>query len=199
MVLYQRGEIPQEQEEAFLELYQRHQGKILGYLIQKVRNRALAEDVFQLIWLRLHQARLKYDPSFPFLPWLFTISRNIAFDILRQQTSALAHELPTENIEALEVPQAMASIRGSADGGSSGEGVSSTGDSGDSGDSSDASAILELPQKHREPLELRYLKEQSFEQMARALKTSPSNARQRVSRALRFARAHFLNRGGKSS
>jgi DNA-directed RNA polymerase specialized sigma24 family protein len=43
--------------EAFTLLYQRHRGKVLGYLVSRLKDRDEAEEVFQVAFAKLHLGR----------------------------------------------------------------------------------------------------------------------------------------------
>lgn len=77
MVLYQQGDY-----QAFEELYHRHSGKVYGYL--KLHAPTESEDLLQQVVLKWHHSRLKYDPKFPFLAWIFAITRNTVVDAARK-------------------------------------------------------------------------------------------------------------------
>jgi RNA polymerase sigma-70 factor (ECF subfamily) len=75
MARYQDGD-----EAAFRRLYERYSGRVMGYLVTRLGNRAAAEDVFQAVFLNLHRNRDRYDRKLPFGPWLFTVARNAMMD-----------------------------------------------------------------------------------------------------------------------
>lgn len=83
MAAYQAGS-----EAAFGELYERYAGPVFGFLVRRLGNRALADDLYQEAFLRLHRARDTYDASRPFRAWLFGIVRNLVTDTLRTQGQA---------------------------------------------------------------------------------------------------------------
>lgn len=75
----QRGEA-----DAFAVLYQRYRGRVLGYLVMRVKDPVLAEDLTSETFLRallnIHSVRdLGRDVS----AWLTTIARNVANDVFR--------------------------------------------------------------------------------------------------------------------
>lgn len=63
---------------AFETLYARHKGKVYGYI--KAKTSEGAEDVFQSAFARLHQKKELYKSEYPFLPWFFTLVRNVVAD-----------------------------------------------------------------------------------------------------------------------
>ncbi|MDH5752558.1 MAG: RNA polymerase sigma factor, partial [Deltaproteobacteria bacterium] len=71
MSAYQAGDM-----DSFRELYEAHKGRVMGYLHSRLNDQDEAEDVFQQVFLKLHRYRHRYRSEVPFLPWLFTITRN---------------------------------------------------------------------------------------------------------------------------
>ncbi len=141
-------------------LYRRHSAKVYGFLRKKLKNQALVDDVFQATFMKLHKSRSHYDPSFPFIPWLFTVCRSAMLDSLRKK------ERIQEDLNETAVLQAEAPV----------DEISAA---------SDLPDMSQLPQPQREALELRYKEDLSFEEIAKRLETSPANARQLVSRAIK--------------
>lgn len=72
---------------AFDELLSRNQSKLFSYILFVVRNREVADDVFQETFVkvitRLQQGR--YSPSGKFGAWLVRIAHNIIMDLYRSQ------------------------------------------------------------------------------------------------------------------
>lgn len=79
MELYQNGNY-----QAFQLLYERHGGRVYGYLKKRMSDAVEAEDLTQQAFLKLHQSRDRYDGRYPFLPWLFSIVRNLHIDYLKK-------------------------------------------------------------------------------------------------------------------
>jgi len=77
---YQRGD-----GEVLAELYREVAPGMLNYLYRFVRDRALAEDLLQEVFLRVHRVRHTYRPDSPAKPWLFAIARYVAIDALRKR------------------------------------------------------------------------------------------------------------------
>lgn len=149
----------QGNDRAFEVLYRRHSGRIYGYLKAKVRDRAFADDLVQATFLKVHSARGHYDSSFPFVPWLFTVCRSAMVDGLRTRRKA------REDLDQVAVENAVAQAQPVL-----------------------PEDITELPYDQRTAIEMRYGQDLSFEEIAKRLETSPSNARQLVSRAVRKLR-----------
>src|SRR5947209_5518385 len=59
-----------------------YQARLLRFLVRLVKEQPLAEDLFQMTWLRVMEKIKSYDPARDFAPWLFTIARHLALDHL---------------------------------------------------------------------------------------------------------------------
>ncbi len=77
---YQRGD-----GEVLAELYREVAPGMLNYIYRFVRDRALAEDLLQEVFLRIHKVRHTYRPDSPARPWVFAIARYVAIDALRKR------------------------------------------------------------------------------------------------------------------
>lgn len=83
MAAYQAGN-----EAAFREIFDRYGGRVYGFLVRRLGDRPLAEDLYQEAFLRLHRARHTYDATRPFRAWLFGIVHNLLTDALRGRSRA---------------------------------------------------------------------------------------------------------------
>ena len=70
---------------AFDELYATLSPRILGYLTGLVKERAAAEDLLQLTFIKLHQHRDVYIRGANPVPWLYTIAHRTCLDELRRR------------------------------------------------------------------------------------------------------------------
>jgi len=72
---------------AFSQLLARHQERIFGYLVGMVRDREVANDLFQETLYRaiqaMHRRRGSYESQGRWLAWTMRIARNAALDWLR--------------------------------------------------------------------------------------------------------------------
>lgn len=80
--------------ESFTVLLQRHRSPVLNYFVRMVRDRALAEDLTQEVFLRVYQARERYQPEARFTTWLYRIATNLALNALRDRKSERVAEAP---------------------------------------------------------------------------------------------------------
>jgi RNA polymerase sigma-70 factor (ECF subfamily) len=70
---------------AFDELYRRHKGGLFRFVLRSVRERSVAEELYQEIWMRAIEARGRYEPQAKFSTWLYTIAHNRLVDHWRKQ------------------------------------------------------------------------------------------------------------------
>jgi RNA polymerase sigma-70 factor (ECF subfamily) len=88
---------------AFHALYGLVAGRVLGYLIGFVGDRATAEDLLQQTFLKLHQARPAYVRGANPVPWIYTIAHRTALDELRRRRRARAR-LADEGVDVAAAP-----------------------------------------------------------------------------------------------
>lgn len=70
MKRYQAGEFF-----AFEALYIRHYAKVYTYIQSRMHDARDAQKIFNKIWEKLHKTRNSYNYQYPFIKWLYTISR----------------------------------------------------------------------------------------------------------------------------
>jgi len=76
--------------DAFTRLYARHKGPLYRYLLRQCGQPAVAEELFQDVWLKLIAARTGYTVQAKFT-WLYRLAHNRLIDHYR----ASARRLPT--------------------------------------------------------------------------------------------------------
>jgi RNA polymerase sigma-70 factor (ECF subfamily) len=69
---------------AFDLLYERHRGALFRYVLRHVNARALAEEIYQEVWISLINARARYEVSAKFSTYLFHIAHNRIIDHYRR-------------------------------------------------------------------------------------------------------------------
>jgi RNA polymerase sigma factor (sigma-70 family) len=167
MVLYQTGE-----ERAFALLYKRHSAKIYAYLKSKRLSNEKVLDIFQDVFVKIHKSKHLYNQSLPVLPWIFTITKNTFLDHTRRAKI----DLRNVDIAGMEIEAPV-------------EAVTSL--------PYDAGPFLEsLPENQKQAVQLRYIEEKTFDQIAEILKTSPINVRKLVSRGVQRMK-ELLQKGEK--
>jgi RNA polymerase sigma-70 factor, ECF subfamily len=66
-------------------LVDRHRTTLVLHLSRLVQNPAVAEELAQDVFLRVHRSREKWEPSAKFSTWLFRISTNVAYNHFRDE------------------------------------------------------------------------------------------------------------------
>src|SRR5579863_9598467 len=66
-------------------LLNRYRRPLIRYFCRMVRDQALAEDLAQEVFLRVYQARERYQPDARFTTWLYRIATNLALNALRDR------------------------------------------------------------------------------------------------------------------
>lgn len=70
---------------AFAELVNRYQHRLVAVMHHLVGHRDEAEDLAQEVFLRVYRTRHRYTPKAKFSTWLFTIANNLALNVLRNR------------------------------------------------------------------------------------------------------------------
>jgi len=85
-------------EPSFEVLLQRHRAPVIHQLNRMVRNRAIAEELAQDVFLRVYRSRGTYRPGAKFATWLFRITTNVALnwrrDTRRERVNIRLDERP---------------------------------------------------------------------------------------------------------
>jgi len=76
-----------EAESEFVRFFRSYRSKAFHYALQTLGNVDDALDVTQEAFLRLHRHWRRRDPARPFAPWLYSIVRNLAIDLLRKRAA----------------------------------------------------------------------------------------------------------------
>jgi RNA polymerase sigma-70 factor (ECF subfamily) len=73
-------------EKSFEILLHRNKDRVFGYIISKVRNETLANDIFQEVFIKVIRTfkNGSYNEEGKFLPWVLTISHNLVVDHFRK-------------------------------------------------------------------------------------------------------------------
>jgi RNA polymerase sigma-70 factor (ECF subfamily) len=155
-------------------LMERHQDRLLRFLLRLLGERAMAEDVFQQAWLRVAERIRRYDATRPFAPWLFAVARNLALDVLRRRRpeslEAVAEPAAASGSDPLR--SAVAHERGSWVG----------------------EAVAALAPLDREVLALRFEEDLALPELAATLGVPVPTAKARLYRALARLRERLLAR-----
>lgn len=166
---------------AFHELYRLVAPRILGYFLRMARDRALAEDLLQMTFLKIHRARSAYVRGAEPMPWIYAIAHRTFLDEMRKRQRARVTLGPTD-----EVPEPAARIDGQP--------ADAHDEPSHDGELYRAAldALAKLPEKQREAVVLTKLDGKSIAEAAAITGTTPGAMKVRAHRgyeALRKALA----------
>lgn len=151
---------------AYQRLFERHHGRIYGYMVRRCGDRALAADLFQETFLAVHRARHTWQATRPFRPWLFGIAVNQLRDHARRNRRTI-DVVDTE----LELDRGGPVVSQHSDARIHLE-----------------DAIAGLPDTLRDAFLLGVVEGFDHNEVAQLLEISPDNARARISRARKMLR-----------
>lgn len=97
MLLYRDGDAG-----AFDVLYARHKGGVYRYLMRQCREPAVAEELFQDVWMNLIRARRSYSVQAKFTTYLYRLAHNRLIDHYRARSQAAVDSFDAGNGPALE-------------------------------------------------------------------------------------------------
>ena len=97
---------------AFETLYARHRTRLFRFVLRSVKARALAEELYQEVWMRVIEARASYAPKARFTTWLYTIAHNRLVDHWRKLTLVAleADDVPSQGSDPADHAQARESL-----------------------------------------------------------------------------------------
>lgn len=171
---------------AFRELYALVAPKLLGYLVKMTRERALADDLLQQTFMKVHRARAAYVRGADPVPWIYSIAHRTFIDETRRRRRAVVRVGEVE-----ELPEVPAGLTGESD------------DRRDEvrGDPEQLSAALdalaELPAQQREAVVLTKLDGKSVAEAAEIAGTTVGAMKVRAHRGYEALRRLLGKRPGK--
>jgi RNA polymerase sigma-70 factor (ECF subfamily) len=79
--------------DAFQELVELHQHRVVGTVAKMLGDETEAEDVAQQVFVRVWRSASRYEPTAKFTTWLFKITRNLVFNEMRRRKRHVAVSL----------------------------------------------------------------------------------------------------------
>ncbi len=166
MIRYQEDDL-----KAFGVLYERLSPRVYAYFRKRVSSSEVVDELFQMVFMKLHQTRHTYDPKFKVLPWMYAICRTTVADAARKGSVLVnnSNEPITEkNLEALVMPEVAT------------EGLNLSG----------------LDENQEKVVRMHLEEDLSFNEIAKRLTLRPDAVRQRFSRAIKKLRTTFSKSEG---
>jgi len=157
---------------SFEMLLERHKSRVFAFIMSKVKNRDIAEDIFQDTFIKVINSlqKGKYNEEGKFLPWMMRISHNLVIDYFRKE-SKMRNIRPSDEFNIFDIihdgsrRQDEEMIRKRVH--------------------SDLNKLIQyLPEDQMEVLKMRYFEEMSFKQISRITGVSINTALGRMRYAL---------------
>ena len=159
-------------EEAFNILIEKHKDKVFAFILSKIKNYNLANDIFQDTFIKVINSlkKGKYNEEGKFISWVMRIAHNLVIDYFRLQkkTRSIA---PTKEFDVFNI---ISDNEKNAE-----ENMI------DNQISCDVRKIIEkLPQDQKEVLKMRYYRDLSFKEIAEITDVSINTALGRMRYAI---------------
>ena len=90
--------------QSFEVLINKHKNKIYAFILSKIRNRDLAEDIFQDTFIKVINSlqKGKYNEEGKFLPWVMRIAHNLVIDHFRK-SNKMRTIAPTDDFDIFDI------------------------------------------------------------------------------------------------
>ena len=88
-------------------LYARHRGGVYRYLLRQCRNAALADELFQDVWMNLIRARAGYTVQAKFSTYLYRIAHNRLMDHFRRNDTGVSLDDESVFVEEPAAPRSI--------------------------------------------------------------------------------------------
>lgn len=162
-------------ESALAELYRRWSGPLARFLERMVAEPALAEELMQETFVRVHGARARYTPDARFSTWLYRIARNLALNELDRLRHRAPHLRADDAPDEVDGPPALTLVAGGA-------GVDELVEARRERDRLEV-ALAALPERQRVALWLAAVEGRPYAEIAEVMDTTPQSVKALVHRA----------------
>ncbi len=156
--------IASNQESALSELYDRHALGVFNYLRRLVKNQEVAEDLLQETYIAIWQGAVAFKGRSSVKTWIFRIAHNLAVSWLRKMHGLKAKE--QKLLEKVDGNPEYAAINNWKT-------------------EQLQAAIDELSAEHRSVIELAFVQELSYSEIAKVIDRPVGTVKSRISYALR--------------
>jgi RNA polymerase sigma factor (sigma-70 family) len=155
-------------------IYMRYETRVANLCFSFVKDRALAAELTQDIFLKVFSNFQRFRHHSTFSTWLYSVSKNHCIDFIRKK-----HKNPViQWMPYAALPEIIDDIHS---------------DSGDSEFIRErfTRALCMLPEKHRQVIEMRFLQKKSLKQMQNELGLLESAVKMRIQRAKKAILANY--------
>lgn len=146
------------------EIYKEHGQELYLFILKKVKNKHIANDVFQNTFLKIHKSIQQLKASSKARAWAFQITRNEIANYFNQETPAEVMVASDDNMEEVSIDICCFDR-----------------------------FIDELPERYKEVIQLIYISGKKREEVAEILNISLTNVKARISRSKAMLKERFLD------
>ncbi|VAX35597.1 RNA polymerase sigma factor RpoE [hydrothermal vent metagenome] len=159
---------------AFEKLMVKYFPRLLNFIYRFIKNRELAEDLTQEVFIKVYHNASAYHPKAKFKTWLYTIARNISLNEIRKNRQKM-----------VSLDETMSSSQGPMQRQVADESVQRPDEEILHKEMAAAvqAAINDLPENQRTAVLLRRYEQFSYEEIAQTMKTSTKAVKSLLSRA----------------
>ncbi len=152
---------------AFETLFARYSARLVGFLGRMVPDRGRAEELAQEVFVRVYEARERYQARARFSTWVFGIAHNLALNELDRAYRRRERPLESEHVGA--TPDGAAGVDEQLDAKRAADRL--------------ARAMARLPDRQRAAMSLRSEHGLAYDEIAAALDTSVASVKSLLHRA----------------
>lgn len=160
----------QDDETAFCELYSLYKNRLMYFILQFVKSKDAAEDIYQDVFTAIWQNRHLINSTLSFSAYLYTITRNKILDVL----SNISSEVPLHDYIMSQAIDYDADIHNQITGNELADIISKT--------------VSKLTNRQQEVFELSRNQGLSHNQIAKELQISINTVQEHISAALKAVR-----------
>lgn len=148
---------------AFERLFARLAPRVHGFFLRSFRDAAVADDLLQVTFMKVHRARESYRAGLKLAPWVFTVAARVRLDELRRRLrlpeDADEEALARADAEAVRDPPADGDLQDQV-----------------------RAALSRLPESQRAVIHLHRYEGMTFAEIAQVLGTTPGAVKLRAFR-----------------
>jgi RNA polymerase sigma-70 factor, ECF subfamily len=163
--------LQQDRFEAYDLLVERFKPRLYGFIMQMVKNHALAEDLLQETFIRLWRHRMSYRNIARFSTWIYTIAANLVRSEMRKKSRVRFVDLEPreEGDRQVELPDKSPLVDDIVHGRMALKAIHD--------------AMEKLPDEFREVIYLREVEELSYDEIVDMLDIPAGTVKSRINRA----------------
>lgn len=103
--------VAEGEEAALVVLIRRWQNPLINFFYRSLPSRADAEDLTQAVFIKLHGAAGRYEPTARFSTYLFHIARRVLLNEFRRRSRKPLHLVPPEDFPSAAAPDPEIKLR----------------------------------------------------------------------------------------